>query len=67
MSLVKNKSILYAVLRQNEDNSVVCCFCKTLEKAEATADAYQQELEDAWGENVPDSYYYVVSNIYYDE
>jgi aminopeptidase C len=67
MSMVKNKSVLYAVMRQEEDNSVVCCFAKSLEKAENLCNTYQQELEDAWGDEVPDKYFYVVSNIYYDE
>lgn len=64
---LKNRQVLYAVLRKDIDKGqdVVCCFCRTAEGAENLADEYNQLFVDSGG-NEEDAYYYPVSNIYYD-
>lgn len=72
MSNIKNKDVIYAVMRRDSDTrdfpsidqDVVCCFAKTLLGAEELCGEHQQQWEDSGGQD--DSYYYVVGNIFYD-
>jgi hypothetical protein len=67
MSNIKNRSFIYAVMRKDiGQQDVVCCFTKSSEGAERLCDEYQQAFEDSGG-NKEESYYYTVSNIFYDE
>ena len=73
MSMVKNKTNLYAVMRKDLPSNthtggkdVVCCFTKSLDGAERLCDEYQQAFSDSGG-NDEESYYYIVSNTFYDE
>jgi len=68
MSLIKNRATLFAVVRKDIDKGqdVVCCFAKTLDKAERLADEYGQQFVDSGG-SYDEAYYYVVANTFYDE
>ena len=67
MSLIKNRSTLYAIMRRDNNNAtdVVCAFTKTLENAERLVDEYEQQWIDSGGDSA--IYYYPVGNIFYDE
>ena len=68
MSMVKNKSTIFAVMRKDIglSHDVVCCFAKTTDGAERLCNEYQQAFADSGGSK-EESYYYVVGNTYYDE
>ena len=66
MSLVKNRATLYAIMRRDVDRDVVCCFCKTADKAERLANEYEQDWKDHGGD-IGEVYFYAIANIYYDE
>lgn len=65
---LKNKDIIYAVVRKDSSpaQDVVCCFAGSLERAERLCDEYTQAFSDSGG-SIEDSYYYVVSNVFYTE
>ena len=56
---------MYAVMRKDNQQDVVCCFAKTIDGAERLEAEYQQQWVDSGGGN--EVYYYVVGNIFYDE
>jgi hypothetical protein len=64
---VRNHSIMYAVLRRDEDlgRDVVVCFTNTLDRAEALQGEYEQALKDVNGDT-ENNHYYVVSNVFYN-
>lgn len=64
---LKNKSYLYAVMRRDVDREqdVVCAFTRTLDGAERLCDEYGQSYIDSGGGD--EAYFYVVSNIFYDQ
>ena len=70
MSNIKNKTTIYAVLRQVEydgqASTTVCCFCKTLGKAEDLCGVYLQEWIDS-GADQGAVDFYPVANSYYNE
>jgi hypothetical protein len=66
MSNIKNKSIIYAVIRYHEKGGgVVCCFAKTIEGADELCAEYQQQWADTGGDDSVG--FYVVGNIFYDK
>ncbi len=67
MSMIKNKSTLYAIVRRdNEYNTdTICCFTKTLENAERLSNEYEQQWLDI--DPFANGHYYPVANIFYDE
>ena len=67
MSMIKNRSTLYAVMRRDysQGHDVVCAFTKTLENAERLVNEYEQQWIDSGGND--DTNYYAVANIFYDE
>ena len=67
MSMVKNKATIFAIMRKDVDRGqdVVCAFAKTLVGAEDLCGEYAQNWEDSGGGD--ESYYYVVSNTFYDK
>ncbi len=67
MSLIKNKSTLYAVMRRDNDfeRDVLCCFTKTLEEANRLANEYEQQWYDQGGDKEM-TFFYSVANIFYD-
>ena len=70
MSFVKNRSILYLILRDEfEDGYVVhtavCCICKTVERAEELRGEYEQAMIDKGADKNQFSFY-VIGNTFYD-
>lgn len=67
MSLIKNKSTLFAVMRKDSDRGqdIVCCFTKTIDGAERLCNEYEQQWKDGGGGD--EAHYYPVGNIFYDE
>lgn len=66
MSRIANKATLYAVMRFVEgQRDTVCCFCKTLERAEELCGEYEQKYRDEGWES-SSFYFYPVANIFYD-
>lgn len=74
MKQLKHKDIMYAVMRRSMDKrdfpatgtDVVCCFTKTLERAEELSSQYEQAFLDSGGDK-EDTYFYVVGNVFYNE
>ncbi len=67
MSMIRNKSTLYAIVRRDNNHGTdnVCCFTKTLENSERLCNEYDQQWVDSGGD--ASVYYYPVANIFYDE
>lgn len=68
MSTIKNKAIIYAVVREAfmSGNPVICCFTKTYDGAIRLADEYAQEFVDKFGVDTGISFN-VHGNVFYDE
>ena len=68
MAKLKNKTTLYAIIRKDNDrkSEAICCFTRTLDGAERLCDEYTQAFSDSGGSE-DEAYFYIVSNIYYDE
>ena len=67
MSLIKNKSNLYIVMRQDfTGNEVPVAICKTPEKADDLVGEYTQLFADK-GISEDESYFYSTVVIYYDQ
>lgn len=74
MSTLKNKGIIYAVVRKDYSDDegfsfnkdTICCFTKTYERSTELAQQYEQEFLDR---GIPNSSFdfYVVGNVFYDE
>ena len=67
MSKIKNKELIYAIMREDTDKGqdVVCCFSRTLVGAEDLCGEYEQAWIDSGGGD--EAHYYVVSNVFYDK
>lgn len=68
MVKVKNRNYVYAIMRKDVDRGqdVVCAFTRTLDGAERLCDEYEQNYIDSGGDT-EQAYFYVVSNIFYDQ
>jgi len=65
MVRLKNKDILYAVVRKDEMQDVICAFAANPVRAEELKGEYEQSYFDAWGPE-GQSYYYVTANTFYE-
>ena len=66
MSLIKDRSYLSAVMRHDfSGNDVLCCLCKTVERAEELVGEYTQLYLDKGFTN-EQVYFYPTISIYYD-
>ena len=67
MSLTKNKSNLFAVMRHDfSGQDVICCICKTAEKADDLVGEYSQLFTDK-GFTKEEVYFYPTVSIFYDQ
>jgi len=66
MSLIRNKSYLYAIMRHDiSGKDVLCALCKTPERADELVGEYAQIYIDK-GFSADDVYFYPTATIYYD-